>query len=66
MPPEQLPVAEGVVVAKVKGGWAAAWVRTQGRTVIEEEILSSGPEGRGVAMERMKLALAKRILLAKT
>lgn len=41
------------------------WVKTQGREVIEEEALSGGPEGRGVALERMKIALAKRILLAR-
>jgi hypothetical protein len=62
---DDLPEIHSVGMAKVKGGWVALDIVTQGLKVVSTEIIA-GPELKPIIMEQVKLAVVKRLFLEKT
>lgn len=59
---DDLPEIRSIGMAKVKGGWAALDIVTQGLKVISTEVIA-GPDLRPIIMEKVKLAVVKRLFL---
>jgi hypothetical protein len=58
--PDDLPEVVSMGLAKAKGGWCVLLIRSQGYNILDTEVLS-GPEPRGIAIERYKIESVRQL-----
>lgn len=59
-PGPALPVGEAVGWVKVPGGWVAVFLRFQGETIVDKEILCEA-SSKAIAQEQVKLGAVRRL-----
>lgn len=52
-------------VHKTPKGWLALRIKTQGRKVIDEEVLTEGPESRMAAENRARVVFVQTFLMSR-
>jgi hypothetical protein len=57
---DDLPEVRSIGMARVKGGWVALSIVSQGKDVLETEILA-GPDMKLIIMEKVKLAVIRNL-----
>lgn len=60
-PDPDLPVVESLGIVRTKAGWTLVWLRSQGRVVVDEEVLAGPESSRGLIFERFKIEAVNRI-----
>ncbi len=58
-----LPVVESITLQRTAKGWVVIMLKSQGRTIIDEEILSDKPMAREYACNTLRMEVARRFLL---